>query len=119
MVKKLTEKQQKFLDVLFEEAKGDVNKAKIMAGYSAHTPSHSVLKPLYEEVEELTRKFLSRTSAQAAYGLYEILTNPTALGNKEKLSAAKEILDRTGIIKAETLKVESESPIFILPSKEK
>ena len=32
MAKELTEKQQKFLDVLFDEAKGDVTQAKLLAG---------------------------------------------------------------------------------------
>jgi hypothetical protein len=34
MARNLTEKQQKFLDVLFEEAKGDPVQAKKLAGYA-------------------------------------------------------------------------------------
>ena len=34
MAKELTEKQQKFLDVLFDEANGDVTQAKLLAGYA-------------------------------------------------------------------------------------
>jgi len=33
MARQLTELQQKFLDVLFDEAGGDVNRAKVLAGY--------------------------------------------------------------------------------------
>jgi hypothetical protein len=34
MARQLTEKQQKFLDVLFEEARGNLHEAKKLAGYA-------------------------------------------------------------------------------------
>ena len=37
MARELTEKQQKFLAVLFDEAGGDVVSAKKLAGYAATT----------------------------------------------------------------------------------
>jgi hypothetical protein len=39
MAKQLTEMQQKFLEVLFDEANGDVVQAKKLAGYSDNTPT--------------------------------------------------------------------------------
>jgi hypothetical protein len=42
MAKKLTDNQQKFLEVLFDEAAGDVLMAKRMSGYSDGTPTRSI-----------------------------------------------------------------------------
>ena len=39
MARQLTERQQKFLDVLFDEAGGDIPTAKRMAGYSDNSSS--------------------------------------------------------------------------------
>ena len=36
-IRELTERQQKFLDVLFEQANGDPTQAKILAGYSRYS----------------------------------------------------------------------------------
>ena len=43
MTRNLTEKQQKFLDVLFEEAQGDPVQAKKLAGYADSVASTSVV----------------------------------------------------------------------------
>jgi hypothetical protein len=47
-----------------------------------------------------------------------VMTNPTDLGNKEKMAAAKDFLDRAGFVKTDKVEVKSESPLFILPPKE-
>jgi len=46
-----------------------------------------------------------------------VMLNPTDLGNKEKMAAAKDILDRGGFKPTEKLDVKTESPVFILPAK--
>lgn len=117
MAKNFTDKQQKFLDVLFDEARGDLRIAKDLAGYSKTTTVQEVIEPLHEEIEALTRKFISLSATRAAYEVHSIVNDPTALGNKEKLAAAKEILDRAGFTKTEKVSVESASPLFILPAK--
>ncbi len=117
MAKQLTEMQQKFLDVLFEEAKGDAAVAKRLAGYSDHVATITVVRPLQEEIEELTRKFLLRSATKAAYALSEVMAKPADFGNKEKMNAAKDILDRSGFIKTEKVEVKTTSPLFILPPK--
>ena len=43
MTRTLNEKQTKFLEVLFEEAGGDVVTAKKLAGYSNNTPTTSIV----------------------------------------------------------------------------
>lgn len=117
MKREYTEKQQKFLDVLFEQAKGDLLVAKRLAGYSASTPTNEIVKSLEDEIFELTKKYITRSATKAAYAMGHVLDNPTDLGNKEKLAAAKEILDRGGFSKTEKVEVQAETPLFILPAK--
>ena len=115
--KNLTEMQQKFLDVLFEEAQGDLVKAKKLAGYSDNYSTKHIVESLQDEIFELTKKFISRSGTKAAYSMFEVMRDPTALGNKEKMLAAKDILDRGGFKAKDEVKVETTTPLFILPSK--
>ena len=91
MARNLTEKQQKFLDVLFEEAGGNLVKAKKLAGYADAVTSRQVAEPLADEIADLTKKFIASSSTKAAYSMFEIMNNPTDLGNKEKMAAAKDV----------------------------
>ena len=118
MAKNLTEKQQLFLDVLFEEAQGDIVKAKKLAGYSENYATSSIVQGLEDEIAELTKKFIARIGTKAAYSMYEVMADPTALGNKEKMAAAKDLLDRGGFKAKDEVKIEGASPLFILPAKE-
>jgi len=113
----LSEKQQKFLDVLFEEARGDFVQAKLLAGYSENTPTTDILKSLKDEVLERTNLYLARNAPRAAMAMVGALVDPTELGIKEKMSAAKEVMDRVGIIKSEKIQVESSGGVMILPPK--
>lgn len=119
MSRTLTEQQKIFLEVLFtDEVQGDFVKAKKAAGYSDNYAVSNILESLKEEILEATRDFLVRTGPQAAISIHSALINPTQLGLQYKLNAAKDILDRIGIVKTE--KVEVNSPgIFILPPKDK
>ena len=95
MVKRnLTEKQQMVLDVLFDEAGGDLNLAVKLAGYAETTHASQVVGAIEEEILEATRKYFSRIAPRAAVAISGILVTPTDLGNKEKLAAAKDLLDR-------------------------
>jgi hypothetical protein len=49
--------------------------------------------------------------------MFEVMNNPTDLGNKEKMAAAKDVLDRSGFIKTEKVEVSAANPLFILPQK--
>jgi hypothetical protein len=117
MTRNLTETQQKFLDVLFEEARGDLVKAKKLAGYSDNYSTKHIVEALQDEIFELTKKFISQSGTKAAYSMFEVIQDPTALGNKEKMIAAKDILDRGGFKAKDEVKVETTTPLFILPSK--
>jgi hypothetical protein len=114
----MTEKQQKFLDVLYEEAEGDIRVAMRLAGYGDNTPRKVVLEPLRDEIAELTRKFIAETSTKAVYAMYSMIENPTQLGAKEKMIASKDLLDRAGFGKVDKVEVKADKPLFILPAKE-
>ena len=119
MVKKeLSDRQQKFLDALFEEANGSFRVAMDVAGYSKTTKPMSVVSFLREEVIERTQTYLAANGPLAAVAMTGVIVDPTALGNRDKLSAAREILDRTGIVKTERVAVQTDSGgLFILPPK--
>jgi len=114
----LTEKQQKFLDVLFDEAKGDVGKAVKLAGYAEGVRPGKVVAALEEEIKELTKKYFSRIGPKAAYAMNDAIDDPTQLGLKERMAAAKDILDRAGFTKTDKVEVSSSGGVFILPAKE-
>lgn len=113
----LTEKQELFLAVLFEEAEGDPIKAKKLAGYSDNVATSSVTASLEEEIYDLTRKFIAQSSTKAAYTMFKIMGDTDMLGAKEKMSAAKDLMDRAGFVKTEKVEVSSTEPLFILPAK--
>ena len=118
MAKNLTEKQQKFLDVLFEEAQGNPVQAKKLAGYADTVSSTVVMAAVQDQVAELTKQFIATRGPQAAWSMLEVMNNPTNLGNKEKMAAARDFLDRAGFVKTEKVEVITESPLIILPPKE-
>ena len=69
MARQLTEQQQQFLSVLFEEAGGDILTAKKLAGYSDTTSTSSVVNSLKEEIIDATQTFLSRNAPKAAMAM--------------------------------------------------
>lgn len=117
MAKELTEKQKRFLEVLFDEAAGDYRTAMNLAGYSKETSIKEVTSALEEEIFEATKKFIVRSGVKAAFAIQDVMDNPIRSGNKERITAAKDILDRAGILKTERIEVKSDTPLFILPEK--
>jgi|TARA_R110001583_G_scaffold59818_3_gene177914 hypothetical protein len=115
----LNEKQQLFMQVLFDEAAGDVVAAKKMAGYSDSTATRLVVEGLKDEIFEATKTYMSRLGPQAAVAYGSALSDPTQLGVKEKMVAAGQILDRAGVVKTEKVAVEATGGLFILPPKQK
>lgn len=115
----MTENQQKFLEALFGEAKGNHRKAMRIAGYSDNTAIQEVVGPLEKEIEEMTRKYIAQMGPRAVTTMMGILDGTETLGIKEKIAVAKDFLDRAGFGKVEKIEVESKSPLFILPPKSK
>ena len=118
MPRELTEKQRLFLDVLFDKAQGSIVQAKKLAGYSDGTTSSEVVRSLKDEINEATREYLARVAPKAAFSMANVLDDPTELGIKEKIVAAKDLLDRTGHAKTEKMEVSSSTGLFILPPKD-
>ena len=116
----LTDMQEKFLDVLFGEAKGNPKEAARIAGYSDHSYP-KVVRNLRKEITELAENHLSTHSAKAANRLIALLdedgTTPQA---SIRLAAANSILDRVGIVKKDQLDINMKAlhGIFILPAKD-
>ena len=118
MARELTEKQQKFLAVLFDEAGGDVLTAKKLAGYSDTYSTTDVVNSLKEEILDSTQSFMARNAPKAAMSMTGALLEPTELGIKEKMMAAKEILDRVGLVKTEKMQVEATGGVVLMPPKQ-
>lgn len=119
MARELTEKQTKFLEVLFEQAHGDVVRAKELAGYSENSPTSEIIKGIKDEIMERTQLYMARNAPRAAMSIVSGMVDPTELGLRDKLSAAKDLLDRVGLVKTEKVQVEATNGLMILPPKEK
>ena len=117
MARELNERQQKFLEVLFEDAGGDVVAAKKLAGYSETTATTAIVKGLKEEILEATQMYMARNAPKAAIAMTGALYDPTELGIRDKMSAAKELLDRVGLVKTEKMQVEASGGVMLMPPK--
>jgi hypothetical protein len=117
MARQLSEKQEKLLAVLFDEAGGDVIVAKKLAGYSDATSTSDIVKGIKDELMEATQLYMARNAPKAAMAMVGGLFDPTQLGIRDKLSAAKELLDRTGLVKTEKLQVETSGGVMLMPPK--
>ena len=116
--KRYTEKQEAFLEALMGEAKGNLRKAMDIAGYAKTTKISEVVGGLKEEVIERASLMLAMNAPKAAFGIVDVLDDPSAMGARNSISAAREILDRTGLVKKEQVEVSGTTGgIFILPPK--
>ena len=118
--KSLTESQEKFLDALFGEAQGNPRVAGELAGYSDHSYP-KVLRNLKTEIVSRAENYLAVHSAKAATKMVQMLdedgTTPHA---SIRMEAAKQILDRIGVVKKDQLDVNMnlKHGMFILPAKD-
>ena len=118
MARELTERQQKFLDILMDEAGGDITTAKKLAGYSPNTTNREITNSLKEEILDVTHTYLARNVPKAAMAMVGALHDPTELGIRDKMAAAKELLDRTGLVKTEKMQVEAKGGVMLMPPKQ-
>lgn len=119
MAKELTEQHKRFLEVLFADANGNINAAMRMAGFSEGYSRRSLTNYLKEEIIEATQLYIAMAAPKAAVAMINAIDDPTELGLKEKMSAAKDLLDRAGLVKTEKVQVESTGGIMVLPAKER
>jgi|TARA_R100001377_G_C3193895_1_gene111717 hypothetical protein len=117
MARQLSEKQEKLLSVLFDEAGGDIITAKKLAGYSDATSTSDIVKGIKDELMEATQLYMARNAPKAAMAMVGGLFEPTQLGIRDKLSAAKELLDRTGLVKTDKVQVEASGGVMLMPPK--
>ena len=117
--KQLTEKQRVFLDVLFMEAKGDFHKAHELAGYSENTNVYVVMSKLREEIGEKLKEALGTAGSIQSYKTLMSVLDGTddPLGRKERVSVAKDLLDRAGFKGTDKVEVTAPNNVFILPPK--
>ena len=117
MARQLNERQQKFLEVLFEDAGGDMVMEKKLAGYADSSSTTAIVKGLKEEILEATQMYMARNAPKAAMAMTGALYDPTELGIRDKMSAAKELLDRVGLVKTEKMQVEASGGVMLMPPK--
>jgi len=117
MARKLTERQQKFLDALFAEANGSIKDAKVIAGYSPSSNNNEIIKSMKDEILDATQLYMASNAPKAAVAMVTGIDDPTQLGIRDKMSAAKELLDRTGLIKTEKIQVEASGGVMLMPIK--
>lgn len=117
--KKLTERQEQFLEFLCGEAKGDVRAAMRMAGYSDNTHINEAVAPIRDEIISRASMMLAMNAPKAAFSMVDVLNDPAAMGARNAVQAASQILDRAGLVKKEQVEVKGpEGGIFILPPKQ-
>ena len=118
--KELTIQQKTFINALFGEAKGNPKKAGEIAGYS-DSSYPNVVKSLKEIIVEKAESVLALHSPKAVMGLVDALEEDgmTPAANI-RIEAAKQILDRVGIVKKEKIDIHAQVAhgIFILPPKD-
>ena len=115
--RKLTEKQENFLNNLIE-TKGNLKLSAELAGYSGN--HYQVIQSLKHEIVDLASDVLAREAPTAAFKLVEVLQSNKPIPQANiKLQAAQTILDRVGLGKKERLEVNHNvtGGIFILPEK--
>mgnify|MGYP003114235357 CR=1 FL=1 len=116
--RKLTEKQESFLDNIIE-TKGNLKLSAELAGYQGN--HYQVIQSLKQEIVDLASDVLAKEAPTAAFKLVEVLQSDKPLPQANvKVQAAQTILDRVGLGKKERLEVNHnvQGGIFILPEKE-
>ena len=117
--RQLTELQTRFLDALFTEAKGNYTQAMRIAGYSETTNPYAIMQSLRTEIIERAELEMAANAPKAVLSMVGVIDDPTAIGNREKLSASQQILDRVGLSKVEKECVGREADGFIYITGEK
>lgn len=113
-----TQQQSAFLEVLFNEAKGNLRKAMTLAGYGDNTPVSQVVKSLSKEITELSREYLAAHSAKATIAMINVLDDPSALGTPNLIKAAENILNRAGVAQKDGVSLDiPDGGLVILPAK--
>lgn len=117
--RQLTEKQKVFLEHLFDEDNpGDLKFAMKMAGYSP-ADEGALIRALKDEILDRAEMLLAANAPKAAISLIFTIEDGSREGARNSLAAAKELLDRVGIVKTDKVEVGGPdgSALVILPAK--
>jgi len=114
----LTEQEEYFLNILFDRCSGDIQYAMKEAGYPKDASAIQLSKKLSKQIRDRSKDYLTAATAKASSQLVKIFEDPSAMGAKNIISAAKEILDRGGVNNEQEIKL-PDNAIVILPPKNK
>ena len=90
-----------------------------MAGYSPNTRISEVVGPLRDEIVNRASDLLAMNAPRATFSMIDVLHDPGAMGARNAVAAATQILDRAGLVKKEQVEIKGpEGGIFILPPKQ-
>lgn len=118
--RKYTAKQKKFLKIYAQQDFRNPRQAAVLAGYSEDR-GYKVAAELKEDIIEISKDLLLANAPGAAATITDLMESNEILPNANiKLQAAKEVLDRVGVVKPE--KVEHDHKVtgglFFLPMKQ-
>jgi|TARA_E500000318_G_scaffold107081_1_gene115878 phage terminase small subunit len=116
--RELTDQQQQFLSILFENG-GNVTAAALDAGYSRGSVAW-LKNTLAEEIVERTKSLLATNALRAATRLVNTIDNPLPeRGDELRFRAAESLLNRVGLAKQETINhnVQAIHGVVLLPPK--
>jgi hypothetical protein len=89
-----------------------------IAGYAKTTAVQEVVGNLRDEIMDRTSTMMALNAPKAAFGITDVLDDPSAMVAKNAIAAAKEVLNQTGLVKKENVEVETNGGgMFILPPK--
>lgn len=117
--KSYTAKQKKFLKVFADNNFKDARECALKAGYTAGS-AYAAIMSLKTDIVEISNTMLLGAAPEAAGALLSVLSGYSdGPGNKDRLAAAKEVLDRVGIVKPETVNHNHQvaGGLFLIPAK--
>lgn len=113
-----TPKQKKFLTEYAKNNFTNPKEAAEKAGYTTHY--WSMIHSLKEDIKEIAEALMVGAAPEAASTVYAILSSDKPIpAAQTKLAAAKEILDRAGVIKTEKVDHNHQvsGGLFLIPAK--
>jgi len=113
-----TPKQKKFLKLFAENNFQDPRTMAEKAGYKGHY--WDLVNSLKDEIKTISETILVAAAPEAAASLVATLTSDKPIPNAQnKLMAAKEVLDRSGVVKVDKQQVDVgvSGGLFLLPVK--
>lgn len=113
-----TPKQKKFLKLFAENNFQDAKAIADKAGYKGHY--WDLVNSLKEEIKTISENILLGAAPEAAASMVGIMTANSPVPNAQnKLAAAKEVLDRVGVVKVDRQQVDIgvAGGVFLLPVK--